>query len=442
MEGSRARHPLARPADWVDLHDAVRRILDAVEPLPAEPVALGAADGLTLAEDVIAPIDHPPWDNSAMDGYAVRAPDVRGAREDSPVRLRIVEAVAAGGFPERVVGAGEAIRVMTGAPVPEGCDGVIRLEHTRLVDGSTVEVLADSDAGRNIRPKAEDVRAGELLFRAGHRLRAAEIGVLASIGEARPRVHGRPRVALLATGDELVGIEEFDRVRAGRSIVNSNSWGLAAAARAVGADPIDLGIARDDEADVAARIAGGLDADALVTTAGASVGDHDVVKDALERAGMRLAFWRVTMRPGSPASFGSIPRSGRSPLPVFGLPGNPVSALVTFELLVKPALRRMLGRRDVYGRTVRVRTGERIRSTPQLTHFLRITLEASGQGLPIARLTGAQGSGILTSVARADALLVVPRGCDALDAGDEAVALLLPPSDQGQLDAGFSTATL
>jgi molybdopterin molybdotransferase len=186
------------------------------------------------------------------------------------------------------------------------------------------------------------------------------------------------------------------------------------------------------------RIAPALDADILITTAGASVGDHDVVKDALEQAGLELAFWRVTMRPGSPVSFGLLPRSGRNPLPVFGLPGNPVSAVVTFEVLVRPALRHMQRRRDVHARTVKVRVARRVTSTPKLTHYLRVTLDAAEDGSLVASLTGPQGSGMLTSVARADALLVVPLGVSELQEGEEAVAVLLPAMDDGQMRAGYS----
>jgi molybdopterin molybdotransferase len=201
--------------------------------------------------------------------------------------------------------------------------------------------------------------------------------------------------------------------------------------------PRDLGIARDDVADVRERVTGALDADVLVTTAGASVGDHDVVKDALEELGLDVAFWRVTMRPGSPVSFGSLPRAGSGALPVFGLPGNPVSALVTFEVLVRPALRRMQGRSDVHSATVRVRAGERMRSTASLTHYLRVRLVPGADGVPVARLTGGQGSGMLSSVARADALLIVPLGRAVLEQGEEATALLLPALDEGQAGIGY-----
>ncbi len=431
-----------RVADWITVEAAVTRILEIVTPLPEESVSLEDALGRTLTENVTSPIDHPPWDNSAMDGFAVRAVDVRGASEATPVTLRVTEEVPAGGFATRAVSQGTAIRIMTGAPVPEGADSVVRIEHTQAIDADTVGIRDDADAGRNIRARGEDVRSGEKLFSAGRRLRPGEIGVLASIGRGRVAVHRRPRVALLATGDELVDIDAFDEVRAGRRIVNSNSYALAAAVRSAGGEPIHLGIARDSLDDVQRRVEQGLDADAIVTTAGASVGDHDVVKDALDRLGLQRSFWRVTMRPGSPVSFGVVPRRGTTPLPIFGLPGNPVSALVTFEVLVRPALRRMAGRTDVFGHTVRVRAAHRISSTAKLTHFLRVTLEADATGPPRATLTGAQGSGMLSSVARADALLIVPLGKDVLDEDEEAVALLLPSPDEGQSAPGYVGAEI
>jgi len=426
-----------RQADWLLVHEALQRILDAVQPLETEEVALTEALGRTLAEPVTSPIDQPPWDNSAMDGFAVRAADVRGATTAAPRALRVIESVAAGAFPTRTVGPGEAVRLMTGAPIPAGADGVIRIEHARVMAG-VVEIFDDADAGRNVRRRGEDLVRGTEVLRAGVVLRAGEVGVLATVGRARVPVGRRPRVGLLSTGDELTEIGDTAAVLAGRRIVDSNSYGLAAAALALGAEPVRLGIARDDASSLEEHLVPALDLDALVTTAGASVGDHDLVKDVLERIGMRTAFWRVRIRPGSPFSFGWIARSGRPPLPVFGLPGNPVSALVTFEVLVKPALRKMLGRSKLHSRTIHVRVADRIKSPPGLMRFLRVTLEARGAEW-LARLTGEQGSGILSSVARADALLVVPLEVETLEAGTTAMALPLAPQDDAQDTIGFHT---
>jgi len=398
---------MSRSADWLLIADALRIILEHVEPLETESVPLDACTGRTLAEPIISPVDQPPWDNSAMDGFAVHSADVRGASASAPVRLHVVDDIPAGAQPQRAIGRGEAARIMTGAPVPAGADGVIRIEHTRAA-GAYVHVLEDADAGRNIRFAGEDLRAGASVFAAGRLLRPAEVGVLAMIGHTAPRVRRRPRVAVLATGDELVTPDRIDAVIAGTHIINSNSPAMAAALQQTDCEAHMLGIARDEMTDLREKLAQALDDDALITTAGASVGDHDLVKDALEEIGCETLFWRVKIRPGSPFSFGVVRRPGGRSLPVFGLPGNPVSALVTFEILVRPALRRMLGRAQIHPLVRAVRAGADIRSPTGLVRFLRVRLEPHEDGIDRAYLTGPQGSGILTSVAAADALLVVP----------------------------------
>jgi molybdopterin molybdotransferase len=271
-------------------------------------------------------------------------------------------------------------------------------------------------------------------------LDSAEVGVLASVGWAHVPVQRAPRVAVLATGDELVEVGEFAEVLAGRRIVNSNSHALAAGLRALGAVPQVLGIATDDASSLRARLAEGLDADAdaLIVTAGASVGDHDRVKDVLEALGMRTGFWRVRMRPGSPFGFGTVAKRD-GVLPVFSLPGNPVSAVVTFEVLVAPVLRRLLGCRAVYPRTLQVRAAAPIPSKRGLMHFLRVSLDQDGSGAWLARLTGAQGSGMLTSLVRGDALLIVPETSDGLAAGAAAIALPLWGIREGQTVPHFET---
>lgn len=422
----------ARAATWIALEAAVEQILAAVSPTSAEECALDEALGRVLAEPAISPLDLPPWDNSGMDGFAVRGEDIAGATEGSPVRLTLTESVQAGSFATRSVGAREAIKIMTGAPVPAGADTVVRIEHTRE-DGATVVVISDADTRRNIRPRGEDVSSNQLAVSAGTMLRAGEIGLLASIGCARVRVHRRPVVAILSTGDELVDVEHFDEVLAGRRIVNSNSYALAAAIQSTGAVPWSLGIARDDKEDLRAHLLRGLDADALVTSAGASVGEHDLVKDVLEELGAETDFWRVRIRPGSPFSFGRLQN-----VPVFGLPGNPVSAVVTFEILVKPALRRMLGRGALYSPIVSARLTDDVVSKTGLTQFMRVTLEQAAGGL-MARLTGPQGSGMLSSIARADGLMVVPEDVHLLPAGSEVKIVRLLATDDAQTKLGFQT---
>jgi molybdopterin molybdotransferase len=430
--------PLERRADWLTVAEALHRIVGAVRTVGAERVALRDAHARTLAEDVVSPIDQPPWDNSGMDGYATRAADVRDATRARPVELRVVDDIPAGGFPTRVVGRGEAARIMTGAPMPDGADGVIRVEHVDERTDGTVAILDAADAGRNVRSRGEDVRAGAVVLRAGEALRPAAIGVLASIGAAAVTVRRRPRVAILSTGDELVDVGDFDAVLAGRRIVNSNAYALAAAAAAAGCEAVPLGIAHDDVDEIRAYLERGRDADVIVTTAGASVGEHDLVKHALDALGFELDFWRVQMRPGSPFSFGTLP-GGEGSIPVFGLPGNPVSAVVTFEVLVKPALRRMLGRARIYPPAVRVRAAERIGSKRGLVHFLRVRLSRAADGVEEATLTGPQGSGILTSAAYADALLVVPLDSEGLAAGETGIALRLSGPDDGEDDAAAWT---
>lgn len=421
-----------READWLTIDEALGLMLGEVEPLGTETVALDAAYGRTLARAVVSPIDQPPWDNSAMDGYAVRSIDVSGASEDTPVTLDVVEHIAAGALPQRAIGAGQASRIMTGAPLPEGADGVIRIEHTRITDGDRVVVLSDDDAGRNVRFKGEDVRAGDAVLRTGSPLRAADIGVLAMVGCTAPLVQRRPRVALLATGNELVEPDRIADVIAATHIVNSNTPALAAYLRATDCEPVPLGIARDELTDLRVRLERALDADALITTAGASVGDHDLVKDALEELGCETRFWRVKIRPGSPFSFGVLAgRAGRR-LPVFGLPGNPVSALVTFEILVRPVLRRMLGRERLFPEVQRAIAGEDISSPAGLVRFLRVRLDADADGIPRAYLTGPQGSGILTSVSAADALLAVPLETRLVPAGSHVRIVALHHGDAAQ----------
>src|SRR5688572_15761316 len=270
-------------------------------------IPLSKAMQRTLASSVTSPIDQPPWNNSAMDGFATRLEDVAAASEDSPVRLRIIESVAAGDFPQYPVGPGDATRIMTGAPIPEGADTVIRVEHTRPVDANHVLIVDAMDAGRNLRFRGEDLRTGDKVLQRGRYLRAGEIGVLATVGASEVEVFRRPRVAILSTGDELAELDEFDQVLAGRKIVNSNSYSLAAAVQAAGGIPLRLGIARDRQDSLRTHILDALGSDVLVTTAGASVGDHDLVKDVLEDLGCKLDFWRVKMRPGSPISFGLLP---------------------------------------------------------------------------------------------------------------------------------------
>lgn len=399
--------------------EASALILAGARALDAESVPLDAAVARVLAEDVDSPVSLPPWDNASMDGYAVRASDVRGAAASRPVRLRVIGTVAAGQRAARGVGAGEAMRIMTGAPVPEGADSIIRVEDT---DGGAteVEIGDDRDATRNIRRRGEDVQAGTSVLRAGTVLGAARIGVLASVGCATPKVHRRPRVAILATGDELVAVERFGDVLAGQRIVSSNSYSLAAAVREAGGEPVTLGIAPDDATAIAARLEDARGCDVILTSGGVSVGEFDFTRAVVQRLGGTLALWRVRMRPGAPLGFGTL-----FGVPWLGLPGNPVSALVTFELFARPLIRTLAGYRLAHRGAIDVTVAEELRLAAPLTHFLRATLESGDGDVPLARLTGPQSSGVLTSMARADALLVVPPEADVVPTGTRLRAIPL-----------------
>ena len=405
--------------------EAARLILEHVAPLPPVRRPLREALDLVLAEDVASPIDLPPWDNSAMDGYAARAADVEGASAGRKVVLAVIESVAAGQFPARPIGPGEATRIFTGAPLPAGADTVVRQEDTEDGGGDPkrVTVVAGRDARKNVRYRGEDIRKGEVVLPAGTALEPAQLGVLASIAHGTPLVHRPPRVAFMGSGDEIVDLDRTDEILAGRKIATSNSYTLHALIRRAGGIPLDLGLARDTKDSLREHLAGegARDADLLVTTAGVSVGEHDFVREVLAELGCDMKLWRIRMRPGAPLGFGLLHRT-----PWIGLPGNPVSTMVTFELFVRPAIRRLLGHRLPFRRTVPVCMGERVTLGPRLRHFLRAVVRPEGAGgALVARLTGPQGSGILTSMARANALLIVPEDRAEVSTGDTLAALLL-----------------
>jgi molybdopterin molybdotransferase len=398
--------------------DAAIRILADVRRQPALRIPLDDSLDGVLAENIISRLDIPAWTNSAMDGYAARSEDVRGASEARPVRLRVVEQLPAGHFPTRAIAPGECARIFTGAPLPEGADSVIRQEDTDL-GTEMVAVLKDRDVGVNIRRTGEDVRTGTTVLTAGTELGPAQLGVLASLAVAHPLVYRRPRVAILGSGDEIVDIDQPEEILSGRKIASSNTHTLVALVRRTGGEPVNLGIAGDTPESLRTHLARSLDCDLLVTTAGISVGEHDFVRSVLEELGAEMRFWKLRMRPGAPVGFGLL-----GAIPWIGLPGNPVSTMVTFELFVRPAIRKMMGHVLPFRRTVPVRVAEPIKLKPKLQHFLRgIVTEGSG-GLE-ARLTGPQGSGILTSMISANALLIVPEGQFDTPVGSTVQALIL-----------------
>ena len=404
--------------EGLSAREAAQLILHRIEREPALRVPLDDALGSVLADDVVSPLDVPAFANSAMDGYAVRSADVRGASAEHPVRLRVVEEIAAGSVPTRALGPGECSRIFTGAPVPEGADGVVRQEDTD--QGSPeVAITSDRDAGSNVRPAGEDIRKGEVVLRAGTELGPAQLGALASVARAHPLVYRRPRVAILATGDEVVDVDQTEAILSGRKVASSNSHTLNALVRQAGGEPVMLGIAGDDPASIRRRIGTAFDCDLLVTTGGVSVGAHDHLRDVIASLGAKLEFWRIRMRPGAPVGFGMLDE-----IPWIGLPGNPVSSMVTFELLVRPAIRKLMGHDAVFRRGVTVRLTEPVTVKPRLQHFLRVVVTEMGETLE-ARLAGPQGSGILMSMVRANALLVLPEGQLETPRGAEATAIML-----------------
>ena len=407
--------------------EAAVRILDAVTPLPLERVPLDDGLGRVLAEPVVSPLDIPAWTNSAMDGYAARGEDVRGASLEHARVLRVIEEIPAGSFPTRALGPGECARIFTGAPLPEGADTVVRQEDT---DGGTgrVVITRDRDVGLNVRRVGEDIRKGITVFEPGTPLGPAQLGVLASLAVAAPLVHRRPRVAILGSGDEIVDVDQPDEILSGRKVASSNTHTLMALVRLSGGLPVNLGIARDTPESLREHLARAVDCDLLVTTAGISVGEHDHLRSVIEAMGGRLDFWKLRMRPGAPVGFGWLPvrPSTRPPVPWIGLPGNPVSTMVTFELFVRPAIRRMLGHALPFRSATEVELEEPIRLGPRLQHFLRaVAGPLRPSAPPPLRLTGPQGSGILTSMVKANALLIVPEGVQECQQGARMDALLL-----------------
>lgn len=403
----------------ISVEEALTFVLKYFQPLEPERVLLLDALDRVLTEDIAADLNIPPFDNSAMDGYAVIADDIAHASRDQPVPLRVIGDVAAGYTATRAVARGTAIRIMTGAPLPPGADTVVRFEETSegreggAARRDSVEVLKAAARGDNVRAAGEDIRAGEIVFPKGTVVRPAEIGVLASLGKKFVNVHRRPRVAILATGDELVAID--DPIAPGK-IRNSNEYSNAAAVLKAGGVPVRLGIARDNIADLTAKIRAGLaaDVDLFLTSAGVSVGDYDIVKDVLNAEG-EMRFWQVRMKPGKPLAFGVL--RGKKAVPLLGLPGNPVSAMISFEVFARPAILTMLGKTNFARPTVRATLQEEIRNDSGRRNFIRVVVEPRGAEW-IARTTGDQGSGILTSVARANGLLIVPENVARVRAGE------------------------
>lgn len=402
----------------LSLEEARARMLTGVEPLPAETVALEAALGRVLATHIESRLTLPPWDNSAMDGFAVRSADVVGASEDRPVALRVVGESAAGRASNMEVVEGTAVRILTGAPMPAGADAVVPVEETDAPMGvaqlpERVSIHGTRPPGAHVRRRGSDLREGYPLLVAGNELGPAALAVAAAGGHAQIHVYRPPHVAIMATGDELATVGD---TLSADQIPDSNSVGLAAQAREIGAEVRSLGIGRDELADVTRRLRTGLEwADVIVVSGGVSVGAHDVVKDAFELLG-QMDLWRVAVQPGKPLAFARALRDNESVL-MFGLPGNPVSSFVTFELFVRPVLRRLAGHADVIGRDiVRARLREPVSKSVGRRAFLRVRLEQQDDGWT-ANLTGGQESHVLSALAAANGLAIVFEDEDSLPAG-------------------------
>jgi molybdopterin molybdotransferase len=412
--------------------EAQRVVLESAALLGPETVASAEALGRVLAEPVVSTRTLPPTDQSAMDGYALRSRDLAAAGKAAPAALRVVFEVAAGGSHERPLAVGEAARIFTGAPIPPGADTVVRQEDTER-DGALVRVQVAPRQGENIRPAGEDVRAGELVLDSGSELGPAALGLLASLGRSVVAVRQRPRVAVVSGGDELI---EPDAAAVDGRIVSSNSYALSAQCRLAGAEPIYLGIARDTPEALEERLRAGSRADLVVSSGGVSVGDRDYVRPVLEKLGCTLVFWGVEMKPGYPMVFGRFGETG--PL-VFGLPGNPVSAMVTFEQFVRPVLRKMAGHRAWFRPVVRVTVGNDFEKASGRTHFVRVHLEPkpNAPGEFVARSTGNQSSGVLRSMALADGLLIIPAAQTRLRTGESAVVQVLDDGFFAAREPGF-----
>jgi len=386
-----------------------------------------------LAEDVISNRNHPPYDVSAMDGYAIRSADVKGATKDTPVVLKVVDDIRAGARPKCAVGACEASMIMTGAPVPGGTDAVIRVEdtgrrshkgrHAREEHPGEVEIWAEVAAGSNIRLMGENIKLGDTVLGQGSEIRPAGVGMLSMVKKAEVRVYRRPTVAILATGDEL---EALDEPLDPEKIPNSNSYSTMAQVQALGIEPVLLGIARDTPEHLKEKLLQGLRYDVLIVTGGVSVGHHDFVRPTLKELGITMHFWRVAMRPGHPMAFGT-----GSDTRVFALPGNPVAGMVCTEQFVVPALRRMMGFTKLYRPTVEATVAADVKDKAGRMNFMRARMSPV-EGSYSVESVGAQGSGILMSMIHADALMIVPAGRDGLSKGEKVRVQLL---DGGRFQA-------
>jgi molybdopterin molybdotransferase len=394
--------------------EAREKVLSRVQPLAPLELPLPETYGCVLAEDVLAQTDIPDFTSSAMDGFAVRSNEVATATPVEPIELRIVGRALIGQRPESTVGGGEAVRIATGAPIPAGADTIVPIENCEVL-GETVRILAGSPQGKHIRPAGEDARSGEVLVQKGRRLMAPELGLLAAAGAQHPLVHPRPRVVVLSTGDELIPpgqAPNFGQVR------DSNAYMIFGALREAGASPVMAGIIRDDVDELKETVLNHLaQADAFISSGGVSVGERDVVKAAFFRRG-DLDFYKVAMQPGMPQGFGHIEAK-----PFFGLPGNPVSVFVSFEVFIRPAIMKMLGRRQLFRPEVPAKLDADVTGPKGKTQYARVRVRRTPDGW-IATPTGGRGSNLISTVSRANGLAIVPPGIETAPAGSEVSVML------------------
>ncbi|MBI5894219.1 MAG: molybdopterin molybdotransferase MoeA [Deltaproteobacteria bacterium] len=433
----------------ISVEQALNIILSEINVLGEERFAIPLSLGRVLAEDVRANRSNPPWDNSAMDGYAVIAKDTKGASKDNPAVLNVIEDLPAGYAAKNPLKNGGAIRIMTGAPMPDGADAVVMVEYTEKTggkgsragthrgthpkdgsDGWGVRIFKEAKIGDNIRKQGEDFQTGDCLIKKGAVIRPIEIGIMAAIGKSFVSVYQRPRVAVLSTGDELVDIDE--PLLKGK-IVNTNGYILSALVKECGAEAIQIGIARDTKKDLKEKLGVAAKADCIISSGGVSVGDFDLVKDVLKEMGTEMRFWKVAMKPGKPLAFGII-----NSKPSFGLPGNPISSLVAFKQFVRPAILKMMGRREILGKTIPAILTKDIKKKPDRTHFVRGLLKQGAKGKAgthrgwvgeyYAEPFEGQGSAVLSSFASSNCLIILPQEQTQFKKGDTIKAQLIDDS--------------